>query len=76
LYWVARNPFISKQEKLIIGQEPAFRDKPELLEQFFYGVRSVLDAIFQMRGVTEKGEHPNKLFPPPAYVHKSVQSVA
>jgi anaerobic magnesium-protoporphyrin IX monomethyl ester cyclase len=75
LYWVARNPFIDRQEKLEIGNEPIFRKQPELLEQFFYGVRSVHQAILQMRHVTEKGEHPNTLFPPAPYVHRPFRSV-
>ncbi|HEY6131728.1 MAG TPA: radical SAM protein, partial [Halioglobus sp.] len=75
LYWVARNPFIDKQDKLAIGNEPMFRNAPELLEQYCYGVRSVNMAIYQMRIVTEKGEHPNKLFPPEPYVHKPIKAI-
>ncbi|MFT4519687.1 MAG: radical SAM superfamily enzyme YgiQ (UPF0313 family) [Halioglobus sp.] len=69
LYWVARNPFISREEKLAIGDEPLFRAEPELLEQYTYGERTVHDAIYQMRHVVMDGRHPNVLFPPEPYVH-------
>ena len=69
LYWVARNPYIDKHEKLSIADEPLFREQPELLLQYFYAARSINESIALMRETTIKGVHPNKLFPPPEYVH-------
>lgn len=76
LYWVARNPFIDKAEKFAIADEPAFRERPELLEHFYYGVRTIHESIVEMRSVVQNGEHANKQFPPTPYVHKSIESVA
>lgn len=73
LYWVARNPFIDKQEKLAIADDPLYRENPKLLEQFIYGKRTIHQSIIQMRKVTTKGVHPNILFPPPEFVHPGRQ---
>ncbi|MBK6737037.1 MAG: B12-binding domain-containing radical SAM protein [Haliea sp.] len=70
LYWVARNPCIDKNEKLRIGSEPAFREQPELLIQYFYAYRTFNESLFLMRQSVETGEHPNRLRPPPDYIHK------
>jgi radical SAM superfamily enzyme YgiQ (UPF0313 family) len=70
LYWVARNPYIDKTEKLRIGNEIAFRESPDLLTQFFYAARTIHQSIALLRETTATGIHPNKLFPPPLYVHK------
>jgi len=69
LYWVARNPFISKEEKLAIGNAPVFREKPELLNQYIWGERTVEQGIHEIREAIIHNQHPNKLFPPPEYVH-------
>ncbi len=72
LYYVARNPYIDKKEKLKIGGEPMFRSNPELLDQYIYVKREFSDAIRQMRLATMEGQHPFKMFPPPEYHHLSV----
>jgi hypothetical protein len=69
LYWVARNPFISKEEKLAIGNTPVFREQPELLNQYIWGERTVERGIHEMREAIIHNQHPNKLFPPSEYVH-------
>lgn len=67
LYWVARNPHISRAEKFAIADDPAFREHPDLLDAYIFGRRTIHETIFQMLAVTSKGVHPNVLFPPPAY---------
>ncbi len=74
LYWVARNPYIDKTEKLLIGEDPVFRDQPELLQQYYYASRSIHESIALMRETTARGIHPNILFPPPEYVHTPLLS--
>lgn len=70
LYWVARNPFIDKDEKLRIGREPAFRDNPELLAKYFYSHLDIHDHIKQIRKAVATGKQPYELFPLPEYVHE------
>lgn len=67
LYWVARNPHISKAEKLAIAADRRFRDEPELLTAYIFGRRTIHETIFQMLTVTSKGIHPDILFPPAPY---------
>ena len=70
LYFVARNPYIDKSDKLEIASYPLFREQPELLSQYFYVSRSLQEEFHLMREATATGLHPNKLILQPEYIHK------
>jgi hypothetical protein len=70
LYFVARNPFIDKSDKLEIASYPLFREQPELLSQYFYVSRSLQEEFLVMREATVTGLHPNKLILQPEYIYK------
>ncbi len=74
LYWVARNPFISREEKLEIGNERALYGRADLLEPFIYGERTVLTAVREMRHATKTGKQPDELFPKGVYVPHSLEA--
>ena len=69
LYWVARNPFIDKEEKLKIGNAPLFRDHPELLRQYICVQPEFHETLRQMREAVISGVHPYTLYSGPAYKH-------
>jgi len=69
LYWVARNPFIDKEEKLRIGNTPIFRDNPELLRQYIFVQPSFHESLRQMREAVITGVHPHTLHSGPGYKH-------
>jgi len=70
LYYVARNPYIDKAEKLLIGSDPMFRSNPQLLDQYIHIKTTFDDILVQMRAAIIAGQHPNVLFPAPAYHHR------
>jgi radical SAM superfamily enzyme YgiQ (UPF0313 family) len=72
LYWVARNPFISKEEKREIGNTAAFRDKSELLKQYIYHQPTFEDGLRDMRLAVISGEHPHNMHSIPVYHHLPV----
>ncbi|MDE0929271.1 MAG: radical SAM protein [Halioglobus sp.] len=73
LYWVARNPHISKQEKLDIGNEPVFRANPKLLREYTFARPDEFEEGFrQMREGMIAGKHPHELFPPGEYKHTPI----
>jgi radical SAM superfamily enzyme YgiQ (UPF0313 family) len=69
LYWVARNPFISKEEKLDIGNTPVFRDQPKLLKQYIHIQPEFDEGLRHMRGAVISGEHPYAMQSVPVYHH-------
>lgn len=75
LYFVARNPYIDKEEKLRIGSEPMFRSNPALLDQYIH-VKLDFDVVLrQMRAGTIAGEYPLDMFPPQTYRHVPLEQM-
>jgi radical SAM superfamily enzyme YgiQ (UPF0313 family) len=67
LYYVARNPFLDREEKVRIGAEHMFRENPELLSEHIYAQTSFEDGLRQMRQATITGIHPYSYYPMPAF---------
>ncbi len=75
LYYVARNPYIPKNEKLAIASEPTFRSNPALLDQYIYLKQNFDTVLVQMRAATIEGQHPLVMFPPPEYRHTPLADI-